>query len=132
LEPDQAGLPGVRSCVRVTTCRTHKRTCSSTSEHREFVCSREMAFLPPPAAIAAVRGHWGGVEIRNHWRKDHVLREDATRSRNPNIAGALALLRNVTLTIALRRFPDEPLPSVIERLAERKTQAMCLLHRRRL
>lgn len=91
-----------------------------------------MAHLPPVACITAVRGHWGGVEIRTHWRKDHVLREDATRSRNPNIAGALALLRNATLTIALRRFPDEPLPAVIERLAEDKAQTIRLLQRRRL
>ena len=122
----------MRSCVRIHTRRTHKHTGSSTRENREFVCSRETAHLPPAACIAAVRGHWAGIEIRNHWRKDHVLREDATRSRNPNIAGALALLRNVTLTIAIRRFPHEPLPAVIERLAERKILAMGLLERRRL
>lgn len=122
----------MRSCVRVSTSRTHKRAGTSTREHREFVCSREIAQLPPAACITAVRGHWGGVEIRTHWRKDHILREDATRSRNPNIVGALALLRNVTLTIALRCFPDEPLPAVIERLAEDKPHVIQLLQRRRL
>jgi hypothetical protein len=38
-----------------------------------------------------------GVENRNHWRKDACLFEDKTRSRNPNIVGALILLRNVVL-----------------------------------
>jgi len=44
-----------------------------------------------------IRGHWGGIEIRNHWRKDACLFEDKTRSRNPNIVAALALLRNCLL-----------------------------------
>jgi len=44
-----------------------------------------------------IRGHWGGVEIRNHWRKDACLLEDATRSRNPNIVASLAMLRNCLL-----------------------------------
>ncbi len=122
----------MRSCVRISTRRTYKCSGKSTNEHREFVSSRDITHLPPAACIAAVRGHWGGVEIRTHWRKDHVLREDGTRSRNPNIAGALALLRNVTLTIALRCFPEEPLPAVIERLAETKSQSLRLLQRRRL
>ena len=39
-----------------------------------------------------IRGHWGGVENRNHWSKDAIWREDATRSRNPNLVGNLALL----------------------------------------
>ena len=42
----------------------------------------------------AIRGHWAGIEIRNHWRKDACLREDKTRSRNPNIVAALAMLRS--------------------------------------
>jgi predicted transposase YbfD/YdcC len=49
-----------------------------------------------------IRGHWGGVENRNHWSKDAIWREDATRSRNPNLVGNLALLRNALLT-----FVDE-------------------------
>ena len=39
----------------------------------------------------------GGVEIRNHWRKDACLFEDKTRSRKPHIVGNLILLRNLVL-----------------------------------
>ena len=46
-----------------------------------------------------IRGHWAGVENRNHWSKDAIWREDATRSRNPNLVGNLALLRNALLSI---------------------------------
>lgn len=46
-----------------------------------------------------VRNHWAGIENRLHWRKDACLREDHTRSRNPNLVGALALLRNALFAI---------------------------------
>ena len=47
--------------------------------------------------MALIRGHWAGCEIRNHWRKDACLLEDKTRSRNPNIVAALAMIRNLVL-----------------------------------
>lgn len=47
-----------------------------------------------------ISGHWAGVENRNHWSKDAIWREDATRSRNPNLVGNLALLRNALLALA--------------------------------
>ena len=53
----------------------------------------------PEDWIQLIRNHWGGVENRNHWRKDNFWREDHTRSRNKNIVGALALLRNALLAI---------------------------------
>jgi len=49
--------------------------------------------------IQNVRNHWAGVENRLHWRKDACLREDDTRSRNANLVGALALLRNALFAI---------------------------------
>jgi len=51
----------------------------------------------PEQWLELIRGHWGGIEIRNHWRKDACLFEDKTRSRNPNIVASLALLRNCIL-----------------------------------
>ena len=49
--------------------------------------------------VQHVRNHWAGVENRLHWRKDTCLREDHTRSRHPNLVGALALLRNALFAI---------------------------------
>ncbi|MCC5023982.1 MAG: hypothetical protein J6386_14875 [Candidatus Synoicihabitans palmerolidicus] len=50
--------------------------------------------------LALIRGHWGGVEIRNHWRRDACWREDHSRTRNVNAPLAnLALLRSVLLRV---------------------------------
>ena len=40
--------------------------------------------------LALVRGHWGGVEIRNHWRRDAVWGEDRSRTRHPGVLASLA------------------------------------------
>lgn len=62
-----------------------------------------------------IRGHWGGVENRNHWSKDAIWREDATRSRNPNLVGNLALLRNALLAlVAEERETYATLPAFTE------------------
>jgi predicted transposase YbfD/YdcC len=54
----------------------------------------------PEQWLQLIRNHWGGIENRNHWRRDACWGEDRTRSRNRNIVGALALLRNALLAIA--------------------------------
>ncbi|MCP4095910.1 MAG: transposase [Planctomycetaceae bacterium] len=53
--------------------------------------------MSPERWLEHIRGHWGGIEIRNHWRKDACLHEDKTRSRNPNTVAAMAMLRNCLL-----------------------------------
>lgn len=61
-----------------------------------------------------IRGHWGGVEIRNHWRKDACLFEDKTRSRNPNIVATLAMMRNVLLFFFSNQDIHSNLPGFVE------------------
>jgi len=73
--------------------------------------------MTPEAWIHTIRNHWGGVEIRNHWSRDAILREDHTRSRNPTLVGALALLRSALLAIYARlRETHGCLPAIIENL----------------
>jgi len=62
-----------------------------------YVSSRAIESMSPQRWLEHIREHWGGIEIRNHWRKDACLREDKTRSRNPNTVAALAMLRNCLL-----------------------------------
>jgi predicted transposase YbfD/YdcC len=62
-----------------------------------YVSSRPAEQMSPQQWLERIRGHWGGIEIRNHWRKDACLWEDKTRSRNPNIVAAKAMLRNCLL-----------------------------------
>jgi hypothetical protein len=60
---------------------------------------RGVAIEPLDVNFPHMRNHWAGIENRLHWRKDACLREDHTRSRNPNLVGALALLRNALFAI---------------------------------
>ncbi len=71
-----------------------------------------------------IRGHWGGVENLNHWSKDAIWGEDGTRSRNPNLVGNLALIRNALLRIvADQRDSHGSLPALTEALRANESEA---------
>lgn len=75
----------------------------------------------PPAKGCArafgdlARGHWGGAEIRNHWVRDHCMREDHTRSKSHKLNCALSGLRVCLITIKALLYPHESWPSLQER-----------------
>lgn len=69
------------------------------AETRFYISNRTADAHAPEQWLQQVRNHWAGVENRHHWRKDACLREDDTRSRNPNLVGALALLRGALFAI---------------------------------
>jgi predicted transposase YbfD/YdcC len=98
-DPLQCNFPRARTLLQITRQTAHKKTGKHTRLTRWFVSSRQPDQVPPQQWLADIRGHWAGVEIRNHWMKDAILYEDKTRSRNPNIVGALALLRAALLRI---------------------------------
>jgi predicted transposase YbfD/YdcC len=76
-------------------------------------------------AARIIRGHWGGVEIRNHWIRDACLHEDKTRSRNPRIVANLAMLRNTLLKIIADHKPaDTGLPAFCEALVAKPGLAL--------
>jgi len=62
-----------------------------------YLSSMSADTITPEQWLTRIREHWGGIEIRNHWRKDACLLEDKTRSRNPNTVAAMAMLRNCLL-----------------------------------
>ena len=75
-----------------------------------------------------IRGHWGGVENRNHWSRDAVWLEDKTRSRNFNLVGNLAVIRNALLSIvADHREQYGSLPAFIEALSANESEAYRLV-----
>jgi hypothetical protein len=84
----------------------------------------KMALLKLSEWQDLVRGHWAGVEIRNHWRRDALWGEDRGRLRNPKALANLALLRSALLCVLPERFPEVPLRQVLERLHSRP--AVCL------
>jgi hypothetical protein len=98
-DPLEASFPRARTLIQITRTTTHKRSGKQSSLTRHFVSSRPPHQVSAEQWLKDIRGHWAGVEIRNHWKKDAILYEDKTRSRNPNIVGALALLRAALLRI---------------------------------
>lgn len=97
MEAMTADFPYARTVVAV-----RKRTIikeQSTEETRYFISSMKSHERTASRWLQLIRGHWAGVEIRNHWRRDAIWMEDKTRSRNANIVGALALIRNSLLAV---------------------------------
>jgi hypothetical protein len=77
----------------------NRRLCSSRSaqrahRHKNRPHHDRIALLPlerapehyhPAQWLCLIRGHFGGVEVRKHWRSDAMLGEDRSRSRNPDL-----------------------------------------------
>ena len=72
-------------------------------------------------------GHWAGVEIRNHWRRDSLWGEDRSRTRKPRALANLTLLRNALLAVIPAHFPDLPLKQIFERLHSNPSAALRVL-----
>jgi len=93
----QTGFPHARSLVAIWL--KSERSGKETLAVRYYISSHPPEEYTETQWHRLIRGHWGGVENRNHWSRDAIWREDATRSRNPNLVGNLALLRNALLAI---------------------------------
>ena len=63
---------------------------------------------------AAVRGHWGGCEIRNHWVRDALWGEDQTRSKNWQLNANLAVLRAGLIALRAQRAAQLSWPALFE------------------
>lgn len=109
-------FPFARSLVVVRNERTVKKTGRTTRETHYYISSAPTEDHAPDGWLKLVRGHWAGVEIRNHWRRDVLWREDYSCSRNPNLLGNQALLRSALLAVLAEHCPAEPLTQVFERL----------------
>ncbi|HWH70112.1 MAG TPA: hypothetical protein VNT26_12055, partial [Candidatus Sulfotelmatobacter sp.] len=97
VEPLTVDFPFARSLIVVRNERTVKKTGLTSTESHYYLSSAYPQEYRPEQWLALIRGHWGGVEIRNHWRRDAVLREDRSRSRQPNLLANVALIRNALL-----------------------------------
>jgi predicted transposase YbfD/YdcC len=107
--------------------RTVKKTGQTSTEPHYYLSSALPHQYRPAQWLGLIRGHWGGVEIRNHWRRDALMGEDGSRSRNPNLLANLALLRNGLLALLAEHFPDQPLPHIREQLASCPRQSLRIL-----
>jgi predicted transposase YbfD/YdcC len=93
----EVNFPHARTALSIHHFGMRKN--KSFSEIRYYISNKKSDAYTKEGWVQKVRDHWAGVENRLHWRKDACLREDHTRSRNSNIVGALALLRNALFAI---------------------------------
>lgn len=122
-----ADFPFARSLVVMRTERTVKKTGTTTAESHYYLSSLPPDSHRPAQWLELIRGHWAGVENRNHWRRDALLGEDGSRSRNPNLLANVALIRSALLALLAEQCPDDPLPQVCERLASRPDRCLSIL-----
>lgn len=109
---------------------TVKKTGKTTTETRYYLSSQDPADRTPAQWQQLVRGHWGGVEIRNHWRRDAIWGEDASRTRKASTLANLALLRNALFALLPEHFPLRSHPEIHELLSSRPAIALRLLRSR--
>lgn len=107
--------------------RTVKKTGATTIESRYYLSSALPEQFRPVQWLGLIRGHWAGVEIRNHWRRDALMGEDRSRSRNPNLLANLALIRSALLQILSEQIQEQSLPEFRETLGSRPGRCMALL-----
>lgn len=111
-----ADFPFARCLIVLRSQRPIKKTGHTTNESRYYLSSAPPDDYRPEQWLALIRGHWGGVEIRNHWRRDAVMGEDRSRSRNPKLLANLALLRSALLALLADHYPEQSLPQIREHL----------------
>src|SRR5208282_3788074 len=115
-EPLTTGFPFARTVIVVRSHRTQKRTGLTSTESRYYLSSVPPEQYSAQQWLALIRGHWGGVEIRNHWRRDVLMGEDRSRSRHPNRLANLAILRNTLLSLLSEQLHLQSLPEFREKL----------------
>lgn len=105
----------MRSLV-VVTKRTTSTSPGADKECEVTVSHYVSSLIPQSAARFAqlIRGHWGGCEIRNHWVRDALFEEDATRSKNLNLNGNLAVLRCAVIALKARHASHLSWPTIFE------------------
>ena len=106
---------------------TRTKTATTTTETRAYLSSQLPDERTPAQWHGLIRGHWAGVEIRNHWRRDACWGEDRSRTRRPNALANLALLRSALLVLLPEHYPDRSLPVLAEMFAASPAAGLRLL-----
>ena len=96
--------------------RTVKKTGLTSTETRFYLSSAEPDHYEPGQWLGLIRGHWAGVEIRNHWRRDAIMGEDGSRSRNPQILANLAIIRSALLCALIEQSGGRSQPEIHDSL----------------
>ena len=127
MEPLHADFPFARTLIVPRHHRTIKKSGQTTIESHDYLSRSPPEYYRLLQWLQLTRGHWARVEIRNHWRRDALMGEDTSRSRNPRLLANLALLRSALLALLAHRYPDQPLPPILEELNRRPTRSLNFL-----
>lgn len=127
VEPITVGFPYARSLIVLRSERTVKKTGHTTTESRYYLSSALPREYRPEQWLELIRGHWGGVENRNHWRRDALMGEDRSRSRNARLLANLALIRNALLQVLSDKLEEQSLPELRENLHSNPGRCLALL-----
>lgn len=127
LEAMAADFPYARSVIVVRSERTIKKTGAGSEERRYYLSSRETGDHTAAQWLGRIRGHWGGVENRNHWRRDALMGEDGSRSRNATLLVNLALIRSALLQVMSSHLETQSLPQLREHLHSHPARCLAIL-----
>ena len=122
-----ADFPHARSVIVVRSQRTIKKTGASSQESRYYLSSREAGEHTEEQWLGLIRGHWGGVENRNHWRRDALRGEDGSRSRNATLLANVALIRSALLHVMAPHLETQSLPQLREHLHSHPARSLAIL-----
>lgn len=117
-------FPFARTLVAIQSQRTVKATGLTTTEWRYYLSSQEASERTHADWIGLIRGHWGGVENRNHWRRDALWGEDRTRSAQPHLVANLALVRSAVFRCLNHHYPGRSHSELREAFAAKPTTAL--------
>lgn len=106
-------LPHARSLIIVHKNSINSKGVETPSRH-VYLSSLDCGTTKAERFAELIRGHWAGAEIRNHWIRDHLLREDQTRSKNWKLNANLSLMRIAIIHIKPRLLPQMTWPQIIE------------------
>lgn len=107
--------------------RTIKKTGASSTESRYYLSSIPADQKTPGQWLQLICGHWAGVEIRNHWRRDALMGEDRSRSRNASLLANLALMRSALLWGLAPEFSEQTQPEIHEALHSNPGRCLALI-----
>ena len=107
--------------------RTIKKSGHTSTESRYYLSNAPAQDYTPGKWLELIRGHWAGVEVRNHWRRDALLGEDRSRSRNAKLLANVALIRNALLEVLSDALEKQSLPELRANLHSHPARCLALL-----
>lgn len=116
--------PEAAQICRIERTREHAGKISHEIAYAVTSLPRERA--GPKELLALWRDHWR-IENTLHWRRDVLLREDASRIRSGTMPQAIAALRNALLHLAQNQ--SQPLAATREAFAENRCAAITAVKR---